>query len=290
MSPQVFGLYGDSLQINSFTKPGFYFDGWNTTADGSGDFYPDGSGYYPFYWSGGRWNPQGSLTLYAIWNDGPHTVTFDANGGTGSMGAQTSTKGESLNRNTFIRQDYIFTDWWNTAPDGSGVSYFDGGTYLFMADITLYAQWSQNHTVTFNANGGTGTMAPQVSHSYALLNPNSFTNGSMFFDYWSTNADGTGIRYYSGAGGFDYFDFTHDQTLYAIWSVGHTVTYLPNGGTGTMSSQRGAGFFTPLSNTFTNLGKVFLYWASNPDGSGEQLGLSNEFGSFDGGDLVLYAK
>ena len=41
----------------------------------------------------------------------------------------------------------------------------DGATYSFAADITLYAQWTAaNHTVTFNANGGTGSMSPQTAN------------------------------------------------------------------------------------------------------------------------------
>ena len=72
-----------------------------------------------------------------------YTITFDGNGGTGEMKAQTFEVGidTALNANTFTRENYKFTDW-NTAADGSGATYADEGAILELTgDMTLYAQW-----------------------------------------------------------------------------------------------------------------------------------------------------
>lgn len=72
-----------------------------------------------------------------------HTVTFDANGGEGTMEPQTFVQGEdsSLNANAFTRTDYQFAGW-NTSPDGQGEDYADEGSIINLTeDITLYAQW-----------------------------------------------------------------------------------------------------------------------------------------------------
>lgn len=69
------------------------------------------------------------------------TVTFQANGGVGSMSPQTSSVPAALTANTFTRTLYVFTGW-NTSPAGSGTAYGDGDTYPFDASVTLYAQWS----------------------------------------------------------------------------------------------------------------------------------------------------
>ena len=69
-----------------------------------------------------------------------HTVTFNANGGSGTMSPQTASVPTALTLNTFTRTGYSFTGW-NTAADGSGTPYADGATYGFSTDITLYAQW-----------------------------------------------------------------------------------------------------------------------------------------------------
>ena len=72
-----------------------------------------------------------------------YTITFDANGGEGSMEPQRFEVGvdTALNTNAFTRTDYKFTGW-NTAADGGGATYSDGGAILELTgDMTLYAQW-----------------------------------------------------------------------------------------------------------------------------------------------------
>ncbi len=76
-----------------------------------------------------------------------YIVTFNANGGTGTMEAQTFTEGEAqaLSRNAFTYDGYTFSGW-NTVQGGSGASYTDGQTITATADMTLYAQWESNGT------------------------------------------------------------------------------------------------------------------------------------------------
>ena len=72
-----------------------------------------------------------------------HTITFNANGGEGSMEPQRFEVGvdTALNTNAFTRENYKFIGW-NTAADGSGATYADEGAILALAgDMTLYAQW-----------------------------------------------------------------------------------------------------------------------------------------------------
>ncbi|MBP5800531.1 InlB B-repeat-containing protein [Microbacterium maritypicum] len=70
-----------------------------------------------------------------------HTVTFNANGGTGSMDSQSATTPTTLTANAFARTGYVFTGW-NTSADGTAVAYADGDNFDFTTDTTLYAQWS----------------------------------------------------------------------------------------------------------------------------------------------------
>ena len=72
-----------------------------------------------------------------------HSIHFNANGGSGSMPDQSSSSPTSLDKNNFTRLGYTFTNW-NTADNGSGISYNDGEVYSFSNDDTLYAQWSEN--------------------------------------------------------------------------------------------------------------------------------------------------
>lgn len=85
------------------------------------------------------------------------TISFNANGGTGTMDMQKIDAGQSANltTNTFTRTDYVFTGW-NTEPDGSGTSYANAATYAVPASednkiVVLYAQWKGATMQTYTA-------------------------------------------------------------------------------------------------------------------------------------------
>jgi uncharacterized repeat protein (TIGR02543 family) len=68
-------------------------------------------------------------------------VTFNANGGKGVIGPQSSPAPAALTSNGFTRTGFVFKGW-NTAANGSGTGYANGATYSFTASTTLYAQCS----------------------------------------------------------------------------------------------------------------------------------------------------
>ena len=72
-------------------------------------------------------------------------VTYDANGGVGTMKPDTFYYGVSkqLSKVKYTKSAHIFT-YWNTKADGSGISYEDGQTLMISKNITLYAQWDIN--------------------------------------------------------------------------------------------------------------------------------------------------
>ena len=84
-----------------------------------------------------------TLALKAMWKR-TFTLNFSANGGSGTMSAQTFYgSSATIKSNSFTRVGYTFTGW-NTASNGSGASYGNGGTYTAPTSgtsITLYAQW-----------------------------------------------------------------------------------------------------------------------------------------------------
>ena len=146
------------------------------------------------------------------------TITFDPNNGTGSVASMTVNPGidNTLTANTFTREGYSFTGW-NTKADGTGTPYADKAIVSFDADTTLYAQWTQNPVITFDANGGTGTMGTQTvkPNEATALTANSFTRADYDFIGWNTAADGTGKAY------ADKTNITTNEnvTLYAQWDL-----------------------------------------------------------------------
>lgn len=90
-------------------------------------------------------NPSGNDTVFQLVLSIPgvlatQTISFDANGGSGSMPSQTESTATALTSNGFNRTGYLFGGW-NTDPAGTGTAYTEGATYAFTSDDTLYAQW-----------------------------------------------------------------------------------------------------------------------------------------------------
>ena len=153
------------------------------------------------------------------------TVTFNANGGTGTMANQTTNTPTALTTNAFTRTGYTFSGW-NTAANGSGTAYANGATYPFTANVTLYAQWTINqYTLTYNGNGNTGGTAPSpVTQDYnttvAAAAPGTLVRSGYTFTGWNTASNGSGNTYAVGAP----FTFTASTTLYAQWIAAPTIT------------------------------------------------------------------
>lgn len=86
--------------------------------------------------------------------------------------------------------------------------------------VTAMAE-EETLTVIFNANGGSGTMAPQVITGYNdELKPNEFTCEYCAFDEWNTAPDGSGTTIYDGEMVhhiWPYGSATTETTLYAQW-------------------------------------------------------------------------
>ena len=124
-----------------------YLKGTMPSFKGSTDKAPDENYRYTFT----GWNPEVVVAeedatytaQYSATARVFYTITFNANGGEGSMEPQRFEVGvdTALNTNAFTRENYKFIGW-NTAADGSGATYADEGAILELTgDMTLYAQW-----------------------------------------------------------------------------------------------------------------------------------------------------
>ena len=151
-------------------------------------------------------------------------LTYDANGGEGTIDSATGAAGESVPvaENGFTHDNYTFTGW-NTQADGSGTAYSAGDRFtLTDEDTVLYAQWSKNVpaqvNVSYDANGGVGTMESVTGDvgSEIVIQQSGFTRSEYTFTGWNTQADGKGTAYKAG----DSFTLTDkDTVLYAQWST-----------------------------------------------------------------------
>jgi len=151
-----------------------------------------------------------------------YTLTFDANGGTGTMNEQVFTYDtlQKITKNTFTKDKYTFAGW-NTESDGSGTSYTDEEEIKLTDNLTLYAQWEkETYTLTFDANGGTGTMNKQVFTYDTLqkITKNAFKKEGYTFTGWNTEKDGSGEMYTDE----QQIKLTDNLTVYAQWKESYS--------------------------------------------------------------------
>ena len=127
------------------------------------------------------------------------TVSFSANGGSGTMQSVTVPRGTvlPLAKNAFSKEGNMFVSW-NTSAEGNGTAYTDETGIIVSRDITLYAQWAVPHTVTYHQNvtSGDETTAEQTvpERIYTPLDQSGFTNGDQNIAYWTTASDGRGTK------------------------------------------------------------------------------------------------
>jgi hypothetical protein len=89
------------------------------------------------------------ISISAAASEDTFSIQYQGNGNTGGSvpDAQTKLDGIGLvlasNSGELTRDGYSFAGW-NTAPDGSGLDYAEGASYVLDADLTLFAKWALN--------------------------------------------------------------------------------------------------------------------------------------------------
>ena len=157
-----------------------------------------------------------------------YTVSFNANGGTGAPSSQTKWYGTNLTLSSTkpTKTGYSFTKW-NTKSDGSGTSYYPGGTYSSNSGTTLYAIWTPNtYTVSYNLNGGTGSISNQTKiHNQTLtLTSTKPSRTNYEFVGWNTQSNGGGTTYLPGSS----YTSNSEIVLYAIWEIAYQKPTITN--------------------------------------------------------------
>ncbi len=245
-----------------FAKSGSTFLEWSTSVDGFGTTYADGATY----------SFSSDLTLYAQWTaNASLAVNFVDNGGTGSVAPLSAPSGTSVvlpGGSGLSNPGYTFTGW-NALANGSGTSYAVGSTITLTSNLTLYAQWTANASisVTFVDNGGTGALAPvagPAGTAVSLPGGAALTYTGKTFTGWNTQANGSGTSYAVGST----ITLTSNLTLYAQWTTSKfVVTFDADGGTASVPSEQFAAGASPFALPDATLaGSTFEGWFTAPSG------------------------
>lgn len=137
-----------------------------------------------------------SKTVYAHWTytgTDAVTVTFMNDSDTyATVTVAPNTQLGTMMPTEPAKTGFAFKEW-NTSSDGTGTK-FDKDTNV-TATITVYAQWTEDITVNYDANGGTDAPASvkkPAADKYADPDVTSMTNDSYTFVGWNTEKNGSG--------------------------------------------------------------------------------------------------
>ena len=196
---------------NIIAPEGKVFDGWY---DESGNKIDD-SEY------------KGNTTYYAHYKDAI-TITLEPNGGTGNSIQYKLGVGDY--------QYFSYSNSYFTHPDGKVLVGFKdkktGKTYAldsgdqFYKDVTLYAQWADPVTVTFDCNGGSTDKGSLIKETCgknselpydSTLHQTPVKKGKVFTGWHIGSVDGPKLEMYDAT-------FDEDTVLYASYTDAVTLT------------------------------------------------------------------
>lgn len=182
------------------------------------------------------------ITLYAVFRQ-LVTVTYY----NGNTTKKTATGYRYYNNSNTVNPAFTIAQaalsgWtargWSIGTTGNAaISYTAINNTAFSADITLYGMYYLTITLSYNANGGSGTVAAQSGYRYynsgsaAYVNPsftikaNGFTRSGYNFARWRLNGT-SGTAYSPNAS----ITLSGNATLYAEWTyVGAPFYIIQNG-------------------------------------------------------------
>ena len=290
-----------TLAANAFEKTGYTFTGWK---DASSNDYANEATIS---------NITADIALTAQWSAKQCTVSFNTNGGSGTITSVTATYDAAMPTkagNLPTKSGYDFAGFWD-GEGGTGTQYYNAdGTSAqnwdknTTSNTTLYAKWTAHvYTVTLDLEGGSGTTSVIATYNATLSGDALFDaptfSGYTFGGFYTEEAGGgselinSNRKWNKSKTGYIDSDkkwiYTDDITLKAKWT--QTVTLDDNGGSADGSADvvlKATSASTPSAPTYAGHTVVGYY----ADDGGANLvmstagALSNYTGYVSGGKWV----
>lgn len=291
------------LAENIFERDGYTWQSWNSDSLGNGTTYADKQIVKNLSDVAGAVIP-----LYSQWTVNKYSVSFNANGGVGSMDNQSFLYDHAkvLSKNSFTKTGYTFQGW-STEPSGA-VAYEDAQTVLNLTStdggkVTLYAIWEEDPDLRIAYVAHDPSKASVSNAQDELAPATGSAKGSTAtpkkgykFKAWKT-AKGDVVSssaVFIPKRGND--GLWHAETYFAYADpIDYKIAYNGNGASGEMAKTN-ATYDEPVAlakNTFKHEGWRFLGWNTEPDGSGTSYANKQSvvnLASNDSAEIMLYAQ
>lgn len=216
-------VYDKTLPYVNFEKTGYHLIGWSLTKNG--DVKYDKLGHVePLL------NNAGTANLYAVWEPNTYTITFDGNGGAGSMDPIVCTYDQptKLPKSAFTKEGYAFFGWvqsqyrWSAEPKNKLADDEDEVLNLTAQNdgkVSLFAIWIEGkYTIVYHSNDKSNSEIRQDVgiDSIAYLKKEPFNRKGYTFKGWATKAGGS-VKYKNGQGIQSLAKAGETFDLYAVW-------------------------------------------------------------------------
>ena len=205
-----------TLPSNTFTREGYTFIGWSTSAGGNVE-YTDGASY--------KMGTNSTYTLYAIWKIDIYTITYKTNGGTGDVGPTKFTIDDlpiKLN-NLDNKTNHLFNFWYKESD-------FSGNPVLEISEIgniILYAEFVEcTNGIEFTEKSGSYTVTDYIGTSAEVIIPKSYKGKlvtSIGYDAFQNCTSLTSIKIPDSVTSIREYAFRGCSSLTSI-TIGDSVT------------------------------------------------------------------
>lgn len=201
-----------TLTLNSYTRIGYEFAGWNTEIDGSGTAFADGEEILNLCSE-----EQGSIILYAQWKKSQSILEIDPNGGE-YQGSKNISRIQGLYGSTYEMQDKDLEP-----PLGAIISFeeFGGEEVEDILSFMTFKEWSftlpmkgefENNIYIYKGKNAETDRATAI-YSYKTIVLPECTKPGYSFGGWYLKENGENPVGMAG----DTFLASEDVTLYAKW-------------------------------------------------------------------------
>lgn len=189
-----------TLTKNGFVREGYDFDGWMKTSTGITKDFNDGAQILGNLVLDDP-STSNSVTLYAKWVAKTYEISYDANGGSGSINSQTLSHYSQIslsNGSGFTAPSGYKLAGWATAPcglnDTSNLAYAPGASFQDYKDTKLYAVWVNDYVPPkvsiqisrLDANGVSSLGGKTVKYIINYSRSRIYSNGNL--------SPGTGVN------------------------------------------------------------------------------------------------
>lgn len=215
----------ETTEITAAAEPGYKFRSWAVSGTGA---LLSSTTTNPTTLTMGTANATVTATFSALET---YTITYNkgANGSGSAIadGVKTEDADFTLSSSTYTYDGHVQTGW--ATSDGGDKAYDLGGTYTGNADLDLYPYWVEQFTITYDNNGGMGSMIATTGAGEVTLKASGFVKPGHSFLGWATSDDNAdaGIVEYADQ---DTYTLSANVTLYAVWGENYCVMKVATSG------------------------------------------------------------